>query len=112
MIDLTKPVQTRDGREVDLYNKERMHGAVKDSDGTWCLWKWHQDGDSVSPLDRSYDLVNVPPKMIKRRLYISTWGDAGWRADNEALNKKHFGGVNLTAFNFPVDIEIPEGYGL
>ena len=83
MIDLTKPVRTRDGREVRIYAK-----------------------------DGGCDIVNVPPKMIKRRLYISTWGDVGWRADAGPLIKSNFGGVNLTAFNFPVDIEIPEGYGL
>ena len=91
MIDLTKPVRTRDGREVRIYAK-----------------------------DGGCDIVNVPPKMIKRRLYISTWGDVGWRAwgdvgwkaDTGPLIKSNFGGVNLTAFNFPVDIEIPEGYGL
>ena len=118
MIDLTKPVQTRDGKDVRIWMTNAgggrpVHGSIYDAlNDEWKLVSWLPGGFHCGNDDCRDRLVNISPKMIKRRLYISTWGNAGWRADNEALIKNHFGGVNLTAFNFPVDIEIPEGYGL
>ena len=112
MIDLTKPVQTRDGREVEMYNKERMHGAVRLSNGIWHCLSWQKDGSTALELDRSYDLVNVSPEMIKVRMYVSIWGDVGWRADTLPLGKICLDGEEIIAFNFPVDIEIPKGFGV
>ena len=112
ILDLSKPVQTRDGREVEIYSQERMHGAVRLRDGSWQLFMWKKDGSTAFMNDRSHDLVNVPPKMIKVRIYISMWSDVGWRADAHPLGKICLDNEDLTTFNFPVDIEIPKGFGI
>ena len=117
-LDLSKPLQTRDGREARIYASDGggefpVHGAVKNFE-VWRGASWtiagkyfdREDGRSVN------DLVNVPAKMLKRRLYVSTWGEDGYFcAINERLTKSGFA-YELTALNFPIDIEIPEGFGL
>ena len=112
MIDLTKPVQTRDGREVEIYNKERLHGAIRLLNGDWFSCVWQKDGRSEFIYNRSCDLVNAPPKMITLRMYVSMWADVGWRADPKALSKDQLDDEDLITFNFPIDIKIPEGYGV
>ena len=116
MIDLTKPVQTRDGREARVFFTEGggsfpVLGAFNNGTGIWNLGRWSMDGISAMPtLSADLNLVNIPPKMIKRRLYVTTWGKDSGSAGVNPINGLGF--KDLTALNFPIDIEIPEGYGL
>ena len=65
-LDLTKPVQTRDGREVRIYATDgrkphTLHGAMNE-DGEWVLASWFPDGIWCSGGGDSRDLINVPAK--------------------------------------------------
>ena len=121
MLDFTKPIQTRDGREVRIHATDGggawpVHGAIYSKTSGWQQACWRLDGRTTVDFDFPSDLVSVPLKMIKRRVYVSTYGD------NETLQaagllglvtvKVTSGPQRITSLNFPVDIEIPEGYGL
>lgn len=81
MIDLTKPVQTRDGQEVRLYNADKLdggspyvlHGAILDSLG-WQGRSWTKDGSFCVGEKTCRDLVNIP---VKRSGWINIYRDAG-----------------------------------
>jgi hypothetical protein len=67
-LDLTKPVQTRDGRKVTIYTTEHnsqtgysIVGAILDENGSATLRQWRADG-LYSPVNSPNDLVNVPTK--------------------------------------------------
>lgn len=76
-LDLTKPVQTRDGRPVRILCADARFGTgytivgLIDNGGadTWCSWKPSgfalQDGK-----ERNYDLINVPPKPVKYYAHV------------------------------------------
>lgn len=82
MIDLTKPVQTRDGREVRLYNADKLdggagyalHGAILDSLG-WQEASWTKDGSFCVGEKNCRDLVNIP---VKRSGRINVYSDSGY----------------------------------
>jgi len=65
-LDLTKPVQTRDGRKVRIYATDggkgkSIHGAVFLHSGQWEMFCWRLNG--MFYFDESectLDLVNVP----------------------------------------------------
>lgn len=68
-FDLTKPLQTRDGREVRIYATDAggeypIHGAVKEGQG-WLHEGWSIRGELVRGLERCLDLVNVPQKNVR-----------------------------------------------
>jgi len=116
MIDLTKPVQTRDGRDVRIWMPDAggdrpVHGSIYDViNDKWMLASWLPSGLHCGNDDCRDRLVNVFPKMIKRRMYVSTWGKDSGKASVNPING--LDSNDLTALNFPFDIEIPEGYGL
>lgn len=82
MIDLTKPVQTRDGQEVRFYNADTLdgagiyplHGAIED--GTkWVVAVWTGDGKFYDTGRRDgRDLVNIP---VKRSGWINVYPCSG-----------------------------------
>ena len=117
MIDLRKPVQTRDGKKAIVYATNRggeypVHGSVLIEE-VWVQRNWTEKGefDQDYLTSRDSDLVNVPAKMLKRRIYVTTWGERGWQVSDLPISKVSIGAV-VTALNFPVNIEIPEGFGL
>lgn len=67
-LDLTKPVQTRDGRPVRIYatdagGKHPVHGAFLSEEGEWQSDTWTPEGKYLEPLsDHCLDLINIPPK--------------------------------------------------
>jgi hypothetical protein len=67
MLDLTKPVQTRDGRPVRIYATDgygvfSIHGAI-DTGAGFELAQWSSDGRSLAYTPQ-YTLVNVPVKHM------------------------------------------------
>lgn len=61
-IDFTKPLRTSGGWEVEIYNAERRHGAVRLSDG-WRLVKWGIHGQPECQT-YGFDLVQEKDKQV------------------------------------------------
>jgi hypothetical protein len=61
MLDLSKPVQTRDGMEAHVYERfdAQVFGRIK-RDGHWFLYWWDDCGKCRNA--PGYDLINVPEK--------------------------------------------------
>lgn len=74
MIDWSKPVRTRDGREARVYSTDSggtypVHGAIKSLAGVWHMNQWTSSGECAGfRVDTSSDLVNVP-----RRVKVDCW---------------------------------------
>lgn len=114
-LDLTKPVQTRDGREVrvyatDGYGSHPIHGAIK-SVGEWQMVSWQKGGQiyELSAINRS-DLVNVPTPKHKLTAYMNVY-KCGTIASftSRALADRY--PRNRVAC-IPVTVEYEEGEGL
>lgn len=73
-IDWSRPVRTRDGREVRIYDANvgqefNIHGAINlGGSSGWEVRQWLNDGRIVGRLDLPSDLVNVP-----RRVKVDCW---------------------------------------
>jgi len=71
-FDVNKPLSTRDGREVRIYETDRnaafpIAGAFKNGVGEWSPLQWRADGKYVndSAIESSLDLVNKPePRKV------------------------------------------------
>jgi len=68
-VDLTKPMQTRDGREVRIYATDGIapaivHGAFRET-GLWQVCTWLFDGHHPCSGCQNLDLVNVKPRITK-----------------------------------------------
>lgn len=64
MVDFSKPLQTRDGREVRIYAQDGLppwtiHGAIKRPDG-WEFRVWPGNGQLDGYFEWDYDLINTP----------------------------------------------------
>lgn len=71
-LDLTKPVQTRDGRTVRILCTDRkgeypVVGLIILSNGQEISGSWNTCGrfNSLSDDEHDIDLINVPPKPVK-----------------------------------------------
>ena len=70
MIDLTKPVQTRDGLKVrvlctNMKGRDTVAGVITDHDGTDMVDAWQADGHyNIGPEEARTDLINVPEKRV------------------------------------------------
>jgi len=66
MLDLSKPVQTRDGHEVRIYETNApgvypIQGAIVTSDEEWKITEWGKYGEYYEyGKSHDLDLVNVP----------------------------------------------------
>lgn len=78
-LDLTKPVQTRDGRPVRILCVDRkgslpVVGLVPDrKNGVEWPHCWTADGHhghSLMSDERGHDLINVPPKPVKYYAHV------------------------------------------
>lgn len=68
MIDWTKPVQTVDGRQVNIWTTDAkcygcytVVGEVKTSDG-WSRVSWTVNGKFNAIHHSAYDLINIPQR--------------------------------------------------
>lgn len=83
-IDFTKPVRTSGGWEVEIYNAERRHGAVRLSDG-WRLVKWGIHGQPECQT-YGFDLVQKKKKVVfYKNIYMDEYGCA---IDNLSFNSR------------------------
>ena len=82
-IDWNKPVQTRDGSEVNIYTtsakagnkKYPVRGEVLKKSGFWSFESWTPEGEwSACAADSDLDLVNVPEKHVR---YFNMYPDSG-----------------------------------
>lgn len=73
-LDLSKPVQTRDGRKARIICTDRKgHGhfdsltivALVKYDDAEVVHVYRQDGKSIDEGERSFDLINVPAKHVR-----------------------------------------------
>lgn len=69
MIDLTKPVQTRDGRRVrvlctDVKGESNSVVGLVDGGNTETCQIWHGDGSYIPNSESSQDLINGPEKRV------------------------------------------------
>jgi hypothetical protein len=75
MLDLSKPVQLRDGRSVDVLTtvatrKYPVVGLVREATGVQEIMSWSLDGWYLWKPGHHYDLINVPPKPQVRYLNV------------------------------------------
>ena len=83
MIDLDKPVQTRDGREAKVHTvdgKDDLYpvvGEVKKHSG-WEVERWTMAGALSVSGESLLDLVNVPQKHTKWILISQAYNGVLW----------------------------------
>lgn len=87
MIDLTKPVQTRDGNKVEILHSDprcapySIVGIVVRDDGSRCYRTWTREGHHThTPIvDSGLDLVNAPEPVQERTAWVNVYenGDCG-----------------------------------
>lgn len=83
-LDLTKPVQTRDGRSVrilcdNMKTDQPVVGVVTNNDGREFVAQWDVSGKFYqrSPHEGPIDLINVPPKPVKYYAHVYRHDDGG-----------------------------------
>ncbi len=83
-LDLTKPVQTRDGRPVrilanDMKADQPVVGVVTNNDGREFVAQWDVSGKFYqrSPHEGPTDLINVPPKPVKYYAHVYRSPESG-----------------------------------
>lgn len=97
MIDLTKPVQTRDGRKVRVLCTDRkgssnsIVGLIVLEGGKEYVQTWEANGNFVTSGDAPADLINVPDKrVVWVNMYpgpiMSAEASSRKQADNNATN--------------------------
>lgn len=112
-LDLTKPVQTRDGRPVRILCADARFGAgytivgLIDNGGAdaWCSWKpsgfAFQDG-----MERNYDLINVPPKPVKYYVDVFSNQCGGISLSRAYTDKRPDGWLNVGSFIKTIEFEV------
>lgn len=119
MIDLDKPVQTRDGRKVLIYNRNAggdypIHGAIEYDPDIYTAEMWGERGN-YSTANRHYnDLVNVPKKHL---IWLNIYNHArfpriryGFASEDDAIKDRLKCGLAECLATIPV--EYYEGQGL
>lgn len=113
-IDWSRPVRTRDGREVRIYDANvgqefNIHGAINlGGSSGWEVRQWLNDGRIVGRLDLPSDLVNVP-RTVKVEAIIGVLPDGRITAhvgNNEATKWEDLFAMKTLRF------EVEEGEGL
>lgn len=86
MIDFTKPVQTKDGREVVIHTTKGVStqypivGEYRTWDGRWLREAWTSSGTyGMSGKETIMDLINVPEKRV---MYVNVYDPAIWGCHN------------------------------
>ena len=72
-LDLTKPLQTRDGRNVTLITTNGrdpwpLVGYTGDDYGVPKVWD--KNGNYIKEIDRSFDLMNAPEKKRSGEVWV------------------------------------------
>lgn len=109
-VDLTKPVQTRDGRAARILCTDRKHldcpvVALVLVDGSELVRSFYPDGRYLGGGANDNDLVNVPPKVVSeayRNIYRD--GSVGAKFTTKAAAQLEaaqgaIGIIKLTTYN-------------
>lgn len=94
-LDLTKPVQTRDGSEAKISGTDNpgdypVYGYIKASDDEWVPECWTREGRQISDAVGDLDIINVPVKLMRWvNVYRKSDGTFsvfpfGYRTENDA----------------------------
>lgn len=109
-VDLTKPVQTRDGKPVRILCTDRRHldchvVALVLVDGNELVRSFYPDGRYLGGGANDNDLVNVPPKVVSEAyLNIYSTGVVGAKFTTKAAAQREaspctIGIIKLTTFD-------------
>lgn len=115
MFDTSKPLQTRDGRPVEIkFVDDRLDypivGVVTGGkDGKSECRTWRPDGTVYSHSRSVYDLMSVPEKPIERWVAIITT-NYGYATQAEA--QKALSGYSSEVFKAVVKVTFKNGEGL
>lgn len=116
MISLDKKYRTRVGREVRLYVTDcpgdyPVHGAVKNTNGNWCVKSWTKDGrwlDSVVSEITDDDLIEVKQRH-KRTVWVNVYdGYVGIHRSKDRADNERYGDC-LACIKLDLDFEEGEG---
>ncbi len=110
MLDLTKPVQTRDGRKVRILCTDRkagnaggcVVGLVTSRDGYEYIELWHENGTSPGSDHNNY-LVNVPEKV---KLVVDVYQNEAGQYVAVARSATHAQRDCLASI--PIEFEVPQ----
>ncbi|MBB6253035.1 hypothetical protein [Nitrospirillum iridis] len=119
MFDPTKPVQTRDGRAVEIVYRNvsgeyPLAGIVTERDGTKRVELWTREGNDFvgQECDSPDDLVNVPEAFKgSRRVLINVYANGAMSAhrdSGEAHRRAYMGAWPVVARTTAI-IEWTEG---
>lgn len=123
MIDYSKPLQTRDGREVRIWTTEArcsddypVRGEVPDPDrrGVWNAYRWSSSGECFRVTDNNMDLVNVPEKHTLT-VECQRYEDGNWGVEfciDARLYKSLMGNGKVVSTTQLGPFEFTEGEGL
>lgn len=119
MIDWTRPVQTRDGRQVKIYAMDvkgrfPVHGCVE---GVENPLGWTKDGSYMeSGCPNNFDIVNAPRRVrVERWINVYQDGCTGGlcesrdSADASASTAAICGRVRFACKQFTFEVEEGEG---
>ena len=79
-LDLTKPLQTQDGRQVKIYEQllsGTIFGRILNKSGGSYLCEWNADGKRPDTSYGGCDLVNVPPPKVRATRWLALKRDGG-----------------------------------
>lgn len=93
LLDLTKPVQTRDGRQVrilctDMIGTFPMVGLIKGHCGDEDVAMWTSDGKYRLFDDCEHDLMNVPEKHSVWINFYKSGMRYGWHTSKEMADRQ------------------------
>ncbi len=101
MLDLTKPVKTRDGREVRIYATDHggeypVAGAIRrKSTDQWRSGQWTADGTYIRELQTHLDLINAP-QPFHHVFYVNVYpSTVGPFYDSRAEADQHAGSTRI-----------------
>ena len=117
MIDWSRPVQTRDGREVRIYAKDGgsdfpIHGAINHPRRGWEVRQWGKDGKITSVSEFECDLVNAP-RRVKVERWINVYKNGACSTHASRVIADDYSGTGLDRIAcIQICSEVEEGEGL
>jgi len=77
VLDLTKPVQTRDGRKVEILRTPKFLIIAFIEDETnpskWVLRTFHENGNFLDGYESGEDLFNIPPAKVRKEGWVNIY---------------------------------------
>lgn len=121
-IDLSKPVQTRDGLKAGIYSTENggsypVHGWLEGKEGRRWIVSWSSDGRYFQDLRKNdHDLVNIPELDLSKtvREWLETLPDGyreralkNMRSEVPLLRRRSLRAALIKSFDWQLS---PEGH--